>query len=58
MGKFAKRGTASMTPEQRKKVASAGGKAAHRVGRAHEWTREEAIEAGRKGGLAPRKKTP
>jgi general stress protein YciG len=33
-------------------IASKGGKAAHQKGTAHEWTSEEAREAGRKGGMA------
>jgi general stress protein YciG len=44
------RGFASLTPEQRKVIASKGGKTAHAKGTAHEWTSEEAKEAGRKGG--------
>jgi general stress protein YciG len=31
-------------------IATKGGKAAHQKGAAHEWTKEEAREAGRKGG--------
>lgn len=45
------RGFASMDPEKRRSIASMGGKAAHRLGVAHEWTSEEAQAAGRKGGL-------
>ena len=33
-----------------RQLASKGGRAAHLRGTAHEWTREEAREAGRKGG--------
>ncbi len=44
------RGFASMDPEKQKAIASKGGKAAHAKGRAHQWTVEEAREAGRKGG--------
>ncbi len=33
-------------------IASKGGKAAHQKGTAHEWTSDEAREAGRKGGMA------
>lgn len=44
------RGFASMDPEQQRKIASKGGKAAHAAGRAHEFSTEEAREAGRKGG--------
>jgi len=44
------RGFASMDPERQREIASKGGKAAHERGTAHEWTSEEAREAGRKGG--------
>ena len=37
---------------KQKDIASKGGKAAHQKGTAHEWTSEEAREAGRKGGMA------
>ena len=37
---------------KQKEIASKGGKAAHEKGTAHEWTSEEAREAGRKGGMA------
>ena len=47
-----KRGFASMDPEQQRRIASEGGKAAHQKGTAHEFTPEEAREAGRKGGEA------
>lgn len=43
------RGFAACSPEQRRLLASAGGKAAHARGSAHKWTREEASEAGKKG---------
>jgi general stress protein YciG len=46
------RGFASMNREKQRLIASKGGKAAHAKGRAHEWTVEEAREAGRKGGSA------
>lgn len=46
------RGFASMDPEKQRKIASQGGKAAHEKGTAHEFTSEEAREAGRKGGEA------
>lgn len=48
------RGFASMTPEKRKAVASAGGRAAHAKGTAHQWTSEAARAAGRKGGTISR----
>ena len=44
------RGFAAMDGIKRREVASRGGRAAHARGTAHEWTREEAREAGRKGG--------
>jgi uncharacterized protein len=43
------RGFASMDREKRRELARRGGEAAHRLGRAHEWTREEARAAARKG---------
>ena len=46
------RGFASMDPEKQKEIASMGGKASHQQGTGHEWSSEEAREAGRKGGLA------
>jgi general stress protein YciG len=45
------RGFASMDPAKQREIASNGGKAAHQAGTAHEFTPEEAREAGRKGGL-------
>jgi general stress protein YciG len=45
------RGFASMDPEKRREIARKGGKAAHEKGTAHEWTPEEAREAGRKSGI-------
>jgi general stress protein YciG len=41
-----------MDRAKQKEIASKGGKAAHAKGTAHEWTSEEAREAGRKGGMA------
>jgi general stress protein YciG len=46
------RGFASMDPNKQREIASKGGKAAHQKGTAHEWTKEEARAAGRKGGIA------
>ena len=46
------RGFASMDRSKQKEIASKGGKAAHQKGTAHEWTSDEARDAGRKGGLA------
>ena len=50
------RGFASMERGKQRQIASKGGKAAHKKGAAHEWTREEAQIAGRKGGLARHRK--
>ena len=47
-----KRGFASMDKEKQRQIASLGGQAAHQKGLAHEFTPEEAREAGRKGGAA------
>jgi len=44
------RGFASMDQANRREIARRGGRAAHLRGKAHEWTRDEAREAGRKGG--------
>jgi len=41
-----------MDRHKQRDIASKGGKAAHQKGTAHEWTSEEAREAGRKGGMA------
>jgi uncharacterized protein len=41
-----------MDRSKQRDIASKGGKAAHQKGTAHEWTSEEAREAGRKGGMA------
>ena len=53
--KMRKRGFASMSPEQRREIASKGGKASHALGRAHKFSYEEAKIAGRKGGAASRR---
>lgn len=50
--KRGKQGFASMSPDEQRKIASKGGKAAHAKGTAHEWDSEEAKAAGRKGGQA------
>lgn len=44
------RGFAAMDDEKQREIASKGGKAAHEKGTAHEFTSEEARDAGRKGG--------
>jgi general stress protein YciG len=45
-----RQGFASMDEEKQREIASKGGKAAHAKGTAHEFSSEEAREAGRKGG--------
>lgn len=50
------RGFASMSPEKQREIARKGGRAAHQKGTAHEWTSDEAIAAGRKGGMAARRR--
>lgn len=47
-----KRGFAALSPQKKKEIAQKGGQTAHRRGRAHKFTPEEAREAGRKGGKA------
>lgn len=49
------RGFASMSRDKQREIASKGGRAAHRKGTAHEFTSEEAREAGRKGGKMSRR---
>jgi general stress protein YciG len=49
--KKSKKGFASMSSELQKEIASKGGKAAHKLGSAHVFNKEEAQAAGRKGGL-------
>ena len=50
-----KRGFASMSKEKQREIASLGGRAAHQKGTAHQFTAEEAREAGRKGGQRSKK---
>ena len=45
-----RQGFASMDPARVKAITSLGGLAAHAAGVAHEWTSDEAMVAGRKGG--------
>ena len=46
------RGFAAMPEAEQREIARKGGRAAHQKGTAHEFTPEEAVEAGRKGGRA------
>ncbi len=50
MSDTSNRGFASMDEDKQREIASKGGHAAHEKGTAHEFTSEEAREAGRKGG--------
>jgi hypothetical protein len=43
-----------MSAEKQREIASKGGRAAHEQGTAHEWTADEARNAGRKGGQVSR----
>jgi general stress protein YciG len=49
-GRRSNRGFAAMSRERQKQIASEGGRAAHKMGVAHEWNSEEARKAGKKGG--------
>ena len=51
MSSTSNRGFASMNREKQREIASKGGKAAHMKGTAHEFTADEARQAGRKGGV-------
>jgi general stress protein YciG len=46
------RGFAAMDSSKQREIASKGGRAAHAQGTAHEFSPDEAREAGRKGGVA------
>ncbi len=48
------KGFASMDENKQREIASMGGKAAHAGGNAHEFTSEEAREAGKMGGASRR----
>jgi hypothetical protein len=47
-----RRGFAVMDPRKVSEIASKGGRAAHAAGTAHQFSSDEAREAGRKGGYA------
>jgi uncharacterized protein len=49
-GRRSNRGFAAMSPERQRQIASEGGRAAHKLGVAHEWNSDEARKAGKKGG--------
>jgi general stress protein YciG len=48
--KKSNRGFASMDPAKQREIASKGGRAAHEKGTAHQFSANEAREAGKKGG--------
>ena len=50
------RGFAAMSPEKQREIAAKGGKKAHEKGTAHQFTSDEARDAGTKGGFAAAKK--
>jgi general stress protein YciG len=47
-----RRGFAAMDPAQHREISRRGGQASHLSGRGHEWSEDEAREAGRRGGEA------
>lgn len=50
------RGFAAMSKKKRLELCSKGGRAAHKKGVAHEWTRDQARALGRQGGLKSQEK--
>ncbi len=51
------RGFAAMDAEKQREIARKGGRAAHEQGVAHEWSSQEAKEAGKKGGQSRGRKS-
>jgi general stress protein YciG len=51
-----RRGFAAMDPELQRKLSSRGGAEAQRLGRAHQWTADEARRQGKRGGRATARK--
>ncbi len=49
MSAIHKRGFASMDKQTLLAICVAGGKKAHALGKAHQWTKDEASAAGKKG---------
>ena len=47
-----KRGLAALTKERRREIARMGGKTVQKLGVGFSWTKEQASEAGKKGGVA------
>lgn len=52
-----RRGFACLSPEERRRIATLGGKKIHEMGVAHKFTTAEAVAAGQKGGRSLRAKT-
>lgn len=48
------RGLASLSKEERRRIAIMGAKALHAKGLAHQWSSSEARAAGKKGGSRPK----
>ena len=49
------RGFAALPTSELRRISSAGGRASHESGHGHEWTSQEARDAGKRGGrVAPR----
>ncbi len=46
------RGFAALSKDERWEMSHKGGRTAHRLGRAHQWTPEQAREAAKKGAAA------
>jgi general stress protein YciG len=51
------RGFAAMDAEKQREIARKGGRAAHEQGVAHEWSSQEARDAGKKGGQARKRQS-
>lgn len=51
MSNSSKRGFAALSSDRLREIASKGGKAAHAKGTGHKFSHDEAVAAGRKGGL-------
>jgi len=45
-----RRGFAAMSADKRREIARKGGRTAHELGMAHQWSSDEARAAGKKGG--------
>ncbi len=50
------KGFALLSPERRREIAAAGGRRAHELGKAHQFTPDEASAAGKLGGQGMKRK--